>query len=103
MPEVYMFFDKNRLPIAVFLTGTPEESLKLCEVLYKKSWERLVREDGFFMSKESEVPDSEWHRIGEVLKKPLVAINPRLKSTSPAIECVVAMRYVRTHYLENQK
>jgi len=103
MPEIYMFFDKDKLPIAVFLQETPEKAISLCEKLYRKPWQRLVEEDGFSVSKESEVPQSEWDRIGDALHKPAVSTTPRAKASGASIDCVAAMRYARTHYLENQK
>ncbi len=103
--EFYMFFDKEKLPIAVFLADSNERATYLFAVMSRKSWDRCVVEDGVSVSKETDVPVSEWERIAKALKLPPFKIQIADFEEEPDYYGLIqysAMRYARKHYLERK-
>lgn len=101
--EYYMFFDKEKLPIAVFVVETAQDAITLFQKIYKKTWHELVEVDGISLCREVDVPAEDWHRIGRKFKKVPFTMNTKLEpKTDPhLIEQVAAMRYARECYLES--
>lgn len=66
--EYYMFFDDKKMPIAVFLSETQEKAIRLFSILYKMGWD-YYQSLGFSVSKEKDVPTSEWYRIHAEYKR----------------------------------
>jgi hypothetical protein len=103
--EFYMIFNKEKLPVAVFLSETLERATMMFAKLYKKPWEKCVEEDQVTVYKEKDVPEEEWVRLHQVLKKPKkedeFVGRSEVAIIAGDVQCT-AMRFARMHYLEKR-
>ena len=78
MKDFYFFFDKDVMPVAIFLTETVEEAIKLFGRLYRRPWE-ASQELGITVVKEADVPAETWNEI----HRRKVKIEPTPVRTAP--------------------
>lgn len=83
LKDYYFFFDKNDMPLAVFLANHPERAINLFSRLYRQTWFESV-ESGVTMLKEQDVPVERWDEIHSEYKR-----RERKKSKSKTINIPV--------------
>jgi hypothetical protein len=62
MKRFYFFFDRDNMPLAVFLCQVQEEAMHLFSRLYRQTWVESV-ESGITVIREDEVPAQRWNEI----------------------------------------
>ena len=77
MKDFYLFFDRDGLPIAVFLTETVDEAVELFNMLYRRPWE-TSQELGVSVMKEGDVPVERWDEIHNIKIRTDHRTNPQI-------------------------
>ena len=104
MKEYYFFFDKDGMPIAVFLTEFQDEAMYLFSRLYKQKWPESVKA-GITVEKESEVPEEWWdeiHRRRVEAERPAIKKAPVILKSTAAIK-IAENRRAESSGLETEK
>lgn len=101
--DYYFFFDRDTMPIAVFLTHTKAEAFDLFGRLYRRVWSESVKL-GITIEKETDVPAERWEEIHEkyIIRTKPKLIAPVIKLAIPHIRITEHIKYESTG-LETEK
>lgn len=101
MKEYWFFFDKDGMPIAVFLTVCKGDAFDLFRRLYRRAWSESVKL-GITIERENDVPAERWDEIHRkfikavqpvpvptpqvTLKKPVIKLSERPQKMTTGLE-----------------
>ena len=66
--DYYFLFSPDNMPLGVFLTETPAEALDLFRILYRRSFDDMLKL-GVYMKKEQDVSIAMWEEIHKKYKQ----------------------------------